>query len=232
MSSDQHVAPEVLAKLAALSTCAIANAIETFAVRMPDEGFADSSIRCVFPRLPPVIGYAVTASVRCSTPPADRRRFTDRTDWWRTILNVPAPRIVVLQDTDRARGLGAFVGATHAHVLKALGCVAVVTDGAVRDLPDIESAGFPLFAGSVAVSHAYAHIVSFGHPVEIAKLTVRQGDLLHGDAHGVLSIPHALAARIPPVARELSLKDQRVIEFCRSPLFTIEELIQLVRSTP
>jgi len=89
----------------------------------------------------------------------------DRTDWWKEILAVPAPRIVVIQDVDANPGLGAFVGEVHAHILQALGCVGVVTNGAVRDLNAIEGSGFQVFAGNVSVSHAYAHVFDFGGPV-------------------------------------------------------------------
>ena len=73
----------------------------------------------------------------------------------------------------------------------------VVTEGSVGNLAAAESAGFHYFAGSVSVSHAYVHVVEAGQPVEIGGLTIHSGDLLHGDLHGVQSIPLAIAAQIP-----------------------------------
>src|SRR5581483_9151427 len=104
----------------------VSNAIETFGVRLRNEGFTDRRIHCMFPQLPPVIGYAVTATIRCSTPPPVGHEYADRTDWWNHILKTPAPRIVVVQDVDDTPGLGAFVGEVHADILRALGCVAYV----------------------------------------------------------------------------------------------------------
>ena len=109
-----------------------------------------------------------------------------------------------MQDVASRPGLGSLVGAVHMNILRALHCVGVVTNGAVRDIPAAESAGFHFFAGSVTVSHAYVHIVEFGRPVEVGGLKIRSGDLLHGDVHGVQSIPLDIAARIPPVAAKIT----------------------------
>src|SRR5262245_18990304 len=112
--------------------------------------------------MPPMMGYAVTARIRCSNPsPADHTYF-ERTDWWNQILNTPKPRVFVLQHVDERPGFGDFLGEGHTNILKALGCGRAVTNGPVRDLPAVEALGMPLFAGGVAVSHAFAHFVNFG----------------------------------------------------------------------
>jgi 4-hydroxy-4-methyl-2-oxoglutarate aldolase len=142
---------------------------------------------------------------------------------------VPAPRVVVIQDVSERPGFGSFIGEVHAHVLRALGCEGVVTNGSVHDLPGIAAMGFGLFAGSVAVSHAYVHIVDYGKPVEVGGLKVNPGDLLHADQHGVLSVPAEIAAEIPAVAGQLLERERKVIEFCRSKEFTVEKLRDAVK---
>src|SRR2546430_16157309 len=107
-----------------LDACAVSNAIETFEARLRNEGFADGRIRALFDELPPVIGHAVTARIRCSTPPPVGHSYHDRTDWWTYILTVPPPRMVVVEDIDERPGMGAFIGHIHAHILQALDCVA------------------------------------------------------------------------------------------------------------
>jgi regulator of RNase E activity RraA len=214
-----------------LDTCKLANAIETFDVRLRNEGFADSTIRGMFPQLPPVIGHAVTARIRTSAPPPVGHGYPDRTDWWSYILTVPAPRIVVVEDTDERPGIGAFVGEVHAHILRALDCVAYATNGAVRDLPRVLAAGFQLFAPLVAVSHAYAHIVEFGGPARIGGLSVASGDILCGDGHGLLAIPAELVAGLPATVERMSSAERGVIALCRSSEFSLDRLRELVRST-
>jgi regulator of RNase E activity RraA len=221
--------PDIIAAFRTLSTCAVANAIETFDVRLRNAGFTDPSITCRFDDLPPVTGYAVTARIRTSLPPMVGHRYTDRTDWWMSIAQVPAPRIVVLEDIDDPPGVGAFVGQVHASILRALGCVGLATNGAVRALPEIHRMGFQCFSKQVAVSHAYAHIFEFGKPVRLGGLRIEPGTLLHGDRHGLVQVPLDIAGRVPAVAAEMSAHDHRIIALCESPRFSIEALRTLIR---
>src|ERR1700733_8115223 len=225
----EPVAAAELDALRRLDTCTVSNAIETFELRLRNTGFADSRVRCMFEEFPPMVGYAATAQMRSGEPPIAGRIYYDRTDWWKSILQVPAPRIVVLEDVDKPPGRGAFIGEMHAAILRALGCVGYVTDGAVRELPRIKDIGLHLFAGNVAVSHAYAHIFEFGSQIKVGGLEVRPGDLLHGDRHGLLSVPKEIAAEIPAAAAKLQQAERKVIEFARSPEFSIEKLRQVLK---
>jgi regulator of RNase E activity RraA len=145
-------------------------------------------------------------------------------DWWEYLATIPAPRIIVLEDLDAKPGFGALFGELHAYIGRALGCIGVVTNGAVRDVPAIERTGFHLFARGVSVSHAYAHVVDFGGPVLIGGLQVNPGDLLHGDLHGVVSVPAAISGRIPKVAAELLAEETKLIELCESKRFSMRKL--------
>jgi len=228
MVQEPPVPEHVLQALRGLDTCVVSNAIETFDVRLRNIGFADARIRCVFNDLPPMVGYAATARLRSGDPPMAGRFYRDRTDWWNSILQMPAPRVVVLEDLDKPPGVGAFLGDMHAAILKALGCVGFVTDGAVRDLPRVHDLGFPLFAGSVAVSHAYAHIFEFGSTIKVGGLEVKPGDLLHGDQHGILTVPTRIAAEVPAVASRLRESEKKVIDFCESKEFSVNRLRQIM----
>ena len=137
---------------------------------------------------------------------------------------------MVLQDVDHTPGVGAFVGEIHAAIGMALGCAGCVTNGAVRDLPAVETYGFHLFAGCVAVSHSYAHIIEFGEPVEIGGLKICPGDLIHGDRHGVLKIPLEIADQIPEEAAKICSQEQQLIEYCRSSRFSLEGLGERIRA--
>jgi len=216
--------PEQMESLRQLDACTLANTIETFHERLRNEGFADNSVRCLFPRLMPMLGHAATVKVRGSAPPTAESRYPDRTDWWDYVLSLPAPRVVVVQDVATKVGAGSLLGAVHVNILRALGCVGAVTNGAVRDLPAAEKLGFQLFAGNVSVSHAYVHIVEFGTPVEVGGLKVQSGDLLHGDLHGVQSVPFDIAGKIPAVAAEIIAQDQELIALCQSKDFSLKKL--------
>ncbi len=218
------LAPGQIESLRRLDACTLANVIESFQSRLRNEGFADGSVRSVFPHLPPVVGYAATVTVRSASPPTGAGVYVDRTDWWDYLLSVPPPRIVVVQDVGSPVGLGALLGEVHVNILRALGCAAAVTNGSVRDLPAVGNLGFPLFAGSISVSHSYVHIVEVGVPVSIGGLAVRSGDLLHGDLHGIQSVPKDIVPAIPAAAARLVEREKRLIALCRSEDFSLEKL--------
>jgi regulator of RNase E activity RraA len=221
---------EELDALRQFDTCMIANAIETFNVRLRNTGFSDASVRCMFPDAPPMLGYAVTGRLRSGEPPIGGSSFHDRAGFWNSILEIPAPRVLVLEDMDHHPGRGAFVGDMHAAILKALGCVGYLTNGAVRELPSVRTMGIQLFAGNVAVSHAYAHIYEIGSEISVGGMEVRPGDLLHGDRHGVVTIPAAIAANVPAVADRLQRAEQTVIDLCRSKDFSVAKLREVIRT--
>jgi 4-hydroxy-4-methyl-2-oxoglutarate aldolase len=210
-------------------TCMIANAIETFNVRLHNTGFTSGKIWNPYPEAPPMVGYAVTARLRSGEPPIGGGRFHDRAAFWNYIQQGPYPRVLVLEDVDRPPGRGAFVGDMHAAILKALGCAGYVTNGAVRELDSVHQLGFQLFAESVAVSHAYAHIFDTGATVTVDGLEIHPGDLLHGDQHGLITIPLEISPLIHDVAMELRQTEAKVISFCHSPNFSLQGLAELTK---
>ena len=182
----------VLDELRSFSAPSLSNGIETFDVRPRNEGFADGTVRCMFPDLGARIGYAATATMRGN---AEGDRLPPSA-LWEHVLELPEPRFVVVEDLDDPPGVGCYWGEVNGSIFTALGCVAVVTNGTVRDLTEMRSIGLQAFAGSVAVSHAYNHLVGVGEPLTVGGLPVRPGDLLHGDQHGVLSIPFGIAGAL------------------------------------
>lgn len=223
------ISAEQLSALRQLDTCTVSNAIETFEVRLRNTGFASARVRCMFEDFPPMVGYAATARLSTVEPPITGRMYHDRGEWWNSIVQIPAPRIVVIEDVDEPPGVGALLGDVHAAVLLGLGCVGYVTNGAVRELPRVRNLGLQLFAGNVAVSHAYAHIFDFGSAVKVGGLDVRPGDLLHGDQHGLLTIPRNIAGKISDTAiRQLAI-EQKIIRFCQSKEFSIEKLREVLK---
>ena len=137
--------------------------------------------------------------------------------------------VVVMQDIDDPPGTGAFFDKVHANIFGALGCVGAITNGAARELPGTEASAFQVFAGRIAISRAYIHIVEFGKPVEVGGLTIQPGDLIHGDRHGIVTIPQELEFKLPAVARVIREKKQQLIDLSRKPGTTHEELSRGLR---
>ena len=222
--NESHLEPAQLEKLRRLDSHSVANAIEIFDVRLRNMGFADSTVHCIFPDFSPMVGYAVTVRVRTSDPPMEGENYYYRLDWLDHVLSIPPPRVLVVQDMDRYPGLGSFVGDVHANILLALGCIGVVTNGAVRNVNEVKALQFQMYSSNLSVSHAFAHAFDFGTPVEVGHMQVRPGDLLHGDRHGVQTVPLDLAHKIPAVAQEMIEQEREIIELCHSTEFSVERL--------
>jgi regulator of RNase E activity RraA len=177
-------------------------------------------IKCVFPELGPMIGYAITAVISADSPEGHR---VQPVEWWNEMVKIPEPRIVVIRDLDRPV-IGSFWGEVNANIHKALGCVGAVTDGSVRDLEEVRKTGFHFFSSCVSVSHAYVHLVEVGVPIKVGGLTVKPGDLIFGDQHGVLSIPQEIAKDVSQAAQLVEDWERPVIDTCKSKPFSIEKL--------
>ena len=220
-------------KLQKLDTCTVSNAIDRLKVRLRNEGsILGTAVHCQFPDFAPMLGYAATGRIRSTSAPVRGRAYHENMNWWRYVASVPEPRIMVLQDVDHTPGGGALVGELHALIALALNCVGYVTNGSVRDLPEVEALGFHLFAGSLAVSHMYAHVSEYGEPIEIGGLKIESGDLLHGDRHGVHSIPLSIASEIPGMVTQMLSEERELRDFCRSPRFSLEGLDRKLEVLP
>lgn len=219
---------ETLDAIRRFDTCTIANAIERFGVRLRNEGYTKPGLRCVTGRFSSALGYAATCQVRSGDPPMTGGAYEESTDWWGAIEKIPAPRFAVVEDV--SKGSGSVIGEVHAAILKAFHCAGAATNGAVRDLPGVNALSFPLFAGTVTLSHAYAHMVSYGTAVELFGLCVHPGDLLFGDCHGVIKIPLDVARDVARVAGEIRAKERRIIDVCLGPDFTTAKLKEAIES--
>jgi 4-hydroxy-4-methyl-2-oxoglutarate aldolase len=208
---------EELEALKRWPTCAISNAIELFNIRPRNEGFMLPEIKCVFPDLGPMIGFAVTAVI---TADSSEGRRIQAPDWWEQIQEIPGPKVVVIHDIDRPV-LGSFWGEVNSNIYKVLGCVGTVTDGSVRDLSEVKELGFHFFSSCISVSHAYVHLVEVNIPVKVGGLVVKPGDLIMGDQHGVISIPMEIARDVPKAAQLVEDWERRVINFCKSKDFSL-----------
>jgi 4-hydroxy-4-methyl-2-oxoglutarate aldolase len=217
---------DLLEALARYDAPTLANAIETFDVQSRDVGFADSRVRCMFPELGRMVGYAGTATIVArGAPRPDESVGYDAL--YSHVRTVRGPRIVVVKDLDDPPAHGSLWGEVHATIFGALGCVGCVTDGAVRDLDEARGMGFHFFAAGPAVSHAYVRVQTVGEPVEIGGLLVAPGDLLHADQHGVLKIPLEIAAELPAAADRVIESEQSLLRWVRSDDFDPDRLIEM-----
>jgi regulator of RNase E activity RraA len=221
-ATNAQLDPSLLEALKGFDSPTLSNAIETFAIRPRDEGYMSMDIRCFFPELGPLVGYAATATIRARGEPA----HGEQTALYQHVREIPEPRVVVVQDLDEPPGCGSLWGEVNATIFGALGCAGCVTDGCVRDLKEARAMGFQFFARGPGVSHAYVRVESAGQPVTVGGLRVSPGDLIHADQHGVLLIPREIAAQLPAVAEQVIAGEQALLGWVRSSEFDADELIE------
>ncbi|MDE1904750.1 MAG: RraA family protein [Alphaproteobacteria bacterium] len=217
-----------LAALAAFDTPTICNALEIVAPERRAFGFNRRPLLSPLPQAKPVVGYARTVMIRSREPSprnkADARAV--RLAYYESFGAAPHPTLCVMQDVDGPDiGFGAFWGEVQSNVHKALGCVGVITDGAVRDI-DVWAKDFFVLAGTVMPSHAHVDIVEFGKTVSVAGMVVSQNDLIHADRHGAVVIPLNVARKVPEAANLLAKREKVILDACKSPRFGIEDLRQ------
>ena len=208
------IAPDTLAKLAKYDTPTICNVIELFNIRPRNQGYMNASIRCDFPELPPMVGFAATASFRSDAPPVGGDAYGSIGAQLEQFADIPGPPIVVFQDLDDP-AVSATFGEVMCSTYQAYGSVGLITSGAGRDMEQVRALKYPVFTGSTICSHAYCHMLHLGLPVRVGGLMVNQGELLHGDANGVTNLPVEIAAEVADICEEFLAAEEIMLRYVR-----------------
>ena len=221
--------PELLEALKAFDTPTVCNALERVAPERTGYGYTTRPLVCVRPELPPIVGYARTATIR-AVQPSSRDAAADREArlaYYESVAAPPHPTITVVEDLDPSAGVGAWWGEVQTHLHRGLGSLGVITNGSVRDLDELAE-GFQVLAGNVGPSHAFVHAVAWEIPVTVHGMQVRPGDLVHADRHGAVVIPNDLAASLPEAAVAIAKGESVLIEASKKPDFDFETLRSLM----
>lgn len=116
-------------------------------------------------------------------------------------LKVAQPGDVVLVATGEADGFS-VLGDLIIGMMRNAGVIAVVTDGLVRDVAGIRDVGIPVYACGVSPNSPFKNGPGgVGVPITIGGVVVAAGDLVVGDADGVVVVP---SGRIDEARRELA----------------------------
>jgi 4-hydroxy-4-methyl-2-oxoglutarate aldolase len=153
------------------------------------DGFNLEQVTDFMPQMGPMVGYAVTVVIE----PGNKQHPQNNPDGWiryrEYIASMPGPKIVVVQDLDKPNTYGAFWGEVNSNIHKSLGCVGTITDGGIRDLDEMNNAGFKALARRLCVGHAHSWPVSWNCAVQVFGRKILPGQLIHADKHGFLVIP-------------------------------------------
>eukprot|EP00928_Gymnodinium_smaydae_P063818 TRINITY_DN4729_c0_g5_i1.p1 TRINITY_DN4729_c0_g5~~TRINITY_DN4729_c0_g5_i1.p1 ORF type:complete len:388 (+),score=68.94 TRINITY_DN4729_c0_g5_i1:119-1282(+) len=192
-----------LLKLKRFDTPTISNGIEMI-TKDPNYGSSGFNLEHVLDHMPDwgtMIGYAVTVRIQPSNRAlvnqnlANRQKFTD----YVSSLPKDVPKIIVVEDLDVKEGMqkhgrpfvyGSMWGEVNANFFVKMGARGCITDGAVRDLPEIKAAGFRAMSRTLSPSHSYGGVpLDWDVPVEVFGTQVRPGQLIAADRHGFQVIP-------------------------------------------
>jgi 4-hydroxy-4-methyl-2-oxoglutarate aldolase len=214
---------EQLKELCSVDSPTVCNAIEAFKVRDDTQGFMGMDISCLTPEFGVMVGYAVTATSDSMTPSRARDR-QGHMRLFEAIAAAPKPAVLVIQDVGPKRTHACFLGDIIASLSSRLGAVGIVTDGGVRDLDGVRPLGFHIFAAGLVVAHGTFNIMDVGIPVELSGVRVQPGDLIHGDASGVTTIPLEVADKVYVQCLKVRERELGLRDYAHSREFTLEGL--------
>ncbi len=153
------------------------------------------------PQMGPMVGYAITLVIEPSNAQHSIKNPNAWSEYRKYVSSVPGPKIVVVQDLDKPMVFGSFWGEINANIHKAQGCVGAIIDGSIRDLDEMNNAGFKALARRLSVGHAYSTPVQWNCEVAVFGTKIKPGQLIHADKHGFLAIPHEDESRLLEAAR-------------------------------
>jgi regulator of RNase E activity RraA len=164
-------------------------------------------VRRLTPGAPVMVGEAFTLRMIPAREDLDHPgMFTDRSHpQRRAIEECPAGAVLTIDARKDIRG-GSLGDILIARLMER-GVAGVVTDGALRDTHQIEPLAFPVYAGGAAAPASFGihHAIDLNQPIGCGDVAVFPGDVLVGDAEGVVVIPRHLADE---VARDAAEQEQ------------------------
>ena len=210
-----------LAKLVTFDTPTIFNIIDIFDVRPRNTGYMDGRIRACFPEMPPIVGFASTATFRSNAAPRAGDAYSGMDDQVAGFEALSGPPIVVFQDGDDPTVAATF-GEVMCTTYKAFGAVGLITSGAGRDLDQVRDINFPAFTDGTICAHGHCHFPQVGVPVHVGGITIFPDDLLHADVNGVTTLPVEIAAEAADIGDEFVAAEVVVLEALRGGKPTVE----------
>ncbi len=223
MSTTEGLSSAALEELAKYDTPTVCNVIELWNIRPRNTGYMNDTIKACFPKMPPMVGYALTSTFRSMAPPRSGDVYSGLDAQVAAFESLPGAPVVVYQDIDEPTASATF-GEVMCSTYKAYGAKGIITSGAGRDLDQVEALNFPAFTNGTNCAHGYCHTLQVNVPVTVGGIPIYPGELLHGDLNGVTTIPNEIASEIADACKDLMKAEDIVLDYLKTGNLTPEGL--------
>jgi 4-hydroxy-4-methyl-2-oxoglutarate aldolase len=221
---------QVIQQLRKFDTATICNVVATYpesdiCLKLYDawrgEYYTDTSVRCLYPELGPVCGYAATAWY------SDERPEHTKLDPWTLYdhfdrINRPIIFVAKQAFAPGLENLAALFGGNTTTQFKAFGVQGVLTDGPVRDYVEMKGMNMQYLATGFTSGHGPSQLRGAGTPVKIAGMTVSPGDIVHMDQCGACKFPADKLQDVLRFATELLVREAKERKRFQDPGFTLQ----------
>ncbi len=222
---------QIIQELRRFDTATICNVVATYpesdiCLKLYDawwgEYYTDTSLRCMYPELGPVCGYAATAWY------SDARPEYTQLDRWALpehLNSTPKPVILVAKQTYSLglEKLSGLFGGNMTAQFKAFRVVGVVTDGPMRDYVEIKEQNVQYLAAGLTSGHGPLQLRGVNIPIKVAGMAVKPGDIVHIDHCGACKFPADKLPKVLEYATELIKREAKGQEMFRDPSFSLEK---------
>ena len=222
MAANPTLSRDDLQLLRRYDTPTVCNVVELYDLYPRTAGYMNATIRACYPELPPMVGYASTATFRSAAPPRSGGAYAGLVEQVASFAELPGPAVVVFQDLDNPVAAATF-GEVMCTTYQAFGAVGLITSGAGRDLDQVEALSFPCFTSGIICAHGYCHFPSINVPVHVGGVMIHPGDLIHGDRNGVTTIPHEIALEVKYACADYVAAEAVVLDYLKAGNVDVKE---------
>lgn len=188
---------EMLEALKEFDTPSITNVVATYPANplclglynpWTERWYTDQTLRCMYPELGRLVGYAVTCVYGLPDPGFNRLTFMDVID---ALDASPKPTILVLEQRfpPEMAGKVGLSGGNMTAAMKAVGCLGLISNGPSRDIDEIRPMRFQNLISGVCPGHGAMSVYAVNVPVSVAGMDVSPGEIIHMDENGAVKFP-------------------------------------------
>ena len=211
---------ELMEELKNFDTPTVTNAVATYpknketclGLYHPWQGewYTDQTLKCMYPELGRVVGYAVTCVY--GLPDPGYQRHANIADVVDAINKSPKPVILAVKQNfpEEIKKINGLLGGNMMTTFQAAGCVGVLTDGPSRDVDEIRPFGIQYMLTGVTPGHGDFALQATNVPVNICGIGVQTGEIIHMDENGAVKFPREYLAEVVENCKKIIAKEQKM----------------------